>query len=241
MALSFDGSEPDGSPSLVQRAVDAVNAHILERQLKVGDTLPGEGHFAGTLGVSRAVMREAFGALAALRLIDVGNGRRPRVGAIDGSVMGASMSHAVSTQQVTVSEVWDVRRTLELRTAALAAVNRSDEEAVFIASRVDLMEQALGDLSLMVRHDIAFHQAIARASGNALFHQIVRSFAPMMEIAVPAAWRTRTAPGELETVIDRHRAIATAISDRDEIAASAAMEAHFDGSIGMILRRSDAL
>jgi GntR family transcriptional regulator, transcriptional repressor for pyruvate dehydrogenase complex len=236
--LSFDGSETDGAPSLVQRAVDAVNAHILEQRLKVGDTLPGEGHFAEALGVSRAVMREAFGALAALRLIDVGNGRRPRVGAIDGSVMGVSMSHAVTTQQVTVSDVWDVRRTLELRTAALAALNRSDDEAMFIVSRVDAMEQASGDLSLMVRHDIAFHQAIARASGNALFHQIIRSFAPMMEIAVPAAWRTRTGPGDLETVIARHRAIAEAISDRDECAASAAMDAHFDGSIGIILRGS---
>jgi GntR family transcriptional regulator, transcriptional repressor for pyruvate dehydrogenase complex len=154
-------------------------------------------------------------------------------------VMGASMSHAVTTQQVTVSEVWDVRRSLELRTSALAALNRSDDEAAFIAGRVDAMEQALGDLPLMVRHDIAFHQAIARASGNALFYQIVRSFAPMMEIAVPAAWRTRTAPGALETVIAQHRAIADAIDERDEQAATTAMDVHFDGSIGTILRNAD--
>jgi len=239
MALSFNGAHPDGAPSLVQRAVDAVNAHIVEHRLKVGDTLPGEGHFAEALGVSRAVMREAFGALAALRLIDVGNGRKPRVGAIDGAVMGASMSHAVTTQQATVSDVWDVRRTLELRTAALAATHRSDEEAAIIAAHVDAMEQAMGDLPQMVRHDIAFHQAIARASGNVLFHQIVRSFAPMMEIAVPAAWHTRTAQDELQTMIARHRAIADEIAAGDEQGATAAMDAHFDGSIGAILRRSD--
>jgi GntR family transcriptional regulator, transcriptional repressor for pyruvate dehydrogenase complex len=236
MALYMNGEHADGAPSLVQRAVDAVNAHIVEHQLKVGDTLPGEGHFAEDLGVSRAVMREAFGALAALRLIDVGNGRKPRVGAIDGSVMGASMSHAVTTQQVTVGEIWEVRRALELRTAALAAVNRSDDEVALIIGHVDAMERATGDLPQMVRHDIAFHQAVARASGNTLFYQIVRSFAPMMETAVPAAWRTRTTRGELETVIARHRAIADAIAARDERAAAAAMDAHFDGSIGVILR-----
>ena len=52
--------------SLVQQAVQAVRAYIGDQHLKVGDTLPGEGHFANQLGVSRAVMREAFGALAAL-------------------------------------------------------------------------------------------------------------------------------------------------------------------------------
>ena len=107
--------------SLVDHAVRRVRDHIRAHDLKVGDTLPGEGQFAAELGVSRAVMREAFGALAALKVLDVANGRRARVGAIDGSVMGQSIDHAVATAQVSVAEVWDVRRTLELRTAELAA------------------------------------------------------------------------------------------------------------------------
>src|SRR3546814_13895240 len=74
-------------------------------------------------------MREAFGALTALRLVDVGNGRKPRVAAIDGSVMAASMGHAVNTAQVSLADVWEVRRTLELRTAELAAIHRSEEQA----------------------------------------------------------------------------------------------------------------
>lgn len=67
--------EQTSPKSLVRQAMDAVSTHIVAEKLRVGDTLPGEAHFAGALGVSRAVMREAFGALAALRLIDVGNGR----------------------------------------------------------------------------------------------------------------------------------------------------------------------
>src|ERR1700761_716157 len=115
----------DGA-SLVQRAMRAVTDHIRSKALRVGETLPGEAHFAVELGVSRAVMREAFGALAALRLIDVGNGRKPRVGAMDGSVIATSLGHAVDTAQITVPEIWDVRRTIELRTAGLAAASRTD-------------------------------------------------------------------------------------------------------------------
>lgn len=224
----------DEGGSLVDRAVRRVRDHISERDLKVGDTLPGEGHFATELGVSRAVMREAFGALAALRLIDVANGRRARVGAIDGSVMGTSIGHAVATAQVSVAEVWDVRRTLELRTAELAARGRSDMDAAAIRSAAQAMATAT-DIADVTRHDIVFHQAIARASGNALFFQIVRSFEPMMTLAVPVAWETRQSADARAIVLQRHEDIALAIADRDATAASALMDAHFDQSIGAVL------
>lgn len=220
--------------SLVDLAVRRVREHIRAADLKVGDTLPGEGQFATDIGVSRAVMREAFGALAALRLIDVANGRRARVGAIDGSVMGTSLDHAVATAQVSVSEVWDVRRTLELRTAELAALHRSDADAAEITAAADAMRDG-HDIDAITRSDIAFHQAIARASGNMLFLQIIRSFAPLMTVAVPLAWRTRETPQAREEVLTRHRQIAEAIADRDGGNASALMIDHFDVSIGSVL------
>lgn len=222
--------------SLVQQAMDAVSRHIREESLRVGDTLPGEGQFALKLGVSRAVMREAFGALAALRLIEVANGRRPRVGAMDGAVMAASIDHAVSTAQVTVPEIWDVRRTIEQRTAELAAIHRTDTEAARIVELAHLMEADAGNLEARTRHDIAFHEAIAEASHNALFVQIVASFGPMMQVAVPAAWKTRPAEAQRQIMIERHHAVAKAIMNQDSIAALMAMSAHFDASIGDILK-----
>lgn len=229
--------EQTSPKSLVRHAMDAVSAHIVAEKLRVGDTLPGEAHFAGALGVSRAVMREAFGALAALRLIDVGNGRRARVGAIDGSVMATSLNHAITTDQVSAADVWDVRRTLEVRTAALAAVNRSAAEAARLSELAEQMAAQTHDLPAIARTDIEFHATIARAGRNALFVQIVTSFAPMMEVAVPAAWRTRTATEQHAVMIHRHRAIAAAITARDEHEAGRAMEAHFDASIGQVLRQ----
>ena len=224
--------------SLVQQAVQAVRDHIRHNDLKVGDTLPGEGHFAELLGVSRAVMREAFGGLAALKLIDVANGRRARVGAMDGSVMAASLDHAVATSQVSMTEIWDVRRTLELRTAMLAAENRSDAEAAHIVALAEAMAEAGDDMAKVTACDIAFHQAIAEASHNALFLQIVRSFAPMMRLAVPAAWKTRTTDDQKTMVLARHRALAQAITNRDPEAANRAMTDHFDRSIDSLLRQA---
>jgi DNA-binding FadR family transcriptional regulator len=224
--------------SLVRQAMDAVVDHIRAHGLRVGDVVPGEAHFAAELQVSRAVMREAFGALSALTRIEVVNGRKPRVAAIDGSVMAAALDHAVATAQVTVPQVWEVRRTIEVRTAALAAANRTREEAERLVEIAAAMARDADDLAVMTAHDLAFHKAIAAASHNELFSQIVAAFGPLMQVAIPTAWRTRAARDQRDVMLDRHRDVARAIARRDPEAAAAAMEAHFDAAVGDLLASS---
>jgi GntR family transcriptional repressor for pyruvate dehydrogenase complex len=226
----------DSGKSLVQVVVDAVNRHIREANLRVGDTIPGEGWFAERLGVSRAVTREAFGALAALRLIDVANGRKPKVGALDGAVIAASLDHAVSTAQIKVIDVWDVRRTIEMRTAALAATNASPAQAARIVELAETLAAEDDGQDATTDADIEFHLAIAEASGNVLFHQIVVSFVPLMRVAVPRAWGTRQTPEQREDTLDRHRRLADAIASGDPGEAQRWMAAHFDETIGVLLR-----
>lgn len=222
--------------SLAQVAMDAVNGFIRDQQLRVGDTLPGEGYFAERLGVSRAVMREAFGALAALKLIDVGNGRKPRVGALDGSVIAASLDHAISTAQIRVIDVWDVRRTIEMRTAALAARHGSKPQKDAILALAQTLTEPAGEDETTTETDIQFHLAIAEACGNRLFQQIVASFVPLMRIAVPQAWRTRQTASDRAETITRHIRLAEAIADGDVQAAEQWMASHFDETIGALLK-----
>jgi hypothetical protein len=159
------------------------------------------------------------------------------LGAIDGSVIGASLDHAVTTSQISVAEVWDVRRTLEMRIAALAAERRSDEQAEQILALAEAMVHDQGNMALVTAHDTAFHQILAASTGNMLFTQIVRSFAPQMEIAVPRAWETRHAQDQKATILSLHRRIAQAIAEKNPSEAVAAMEGHFDASIGDLLPR----
>jgi DNA-binding FadR family transcriptional regulator len=222
--------------SLVSQAMEAVKTHIRTGGLRVGDTLPGEGYFAEELGVSRAVMREAFGALAALKLIDVANGRRAKVGALDGSVIATSLDHALSTAQISVADVWDVRRTIEMRTAALAARNATPAQAGRIVALAEAMAMDNQPHDQTTDDDIDFHLAIAEASGNALFNQIVTSFVPLMRVAVPTAWHTRRTPEQRADILERHRRLAWAIANRDAEQAETCMAAHFDEAIGALLR-----
>ena len=47
--------------------------------------------------------------------------------------MSMVIEHGITTQQISVQQVYDVRRTIEMRTVALAALRRSDAEAAAIA------------------------------------------------------------------------------------------------------------
>jgi DNA-binding FadR family transcriptional regulator len=95
--------------------------------------------------------------------------------------------------------------------------------------------RSAANIDAVTVHDIAFHQAVARASGNMLFLQIVRSFAPLMTVAVPRAWETRNTDAARAEVLQRHVDIAQAIADRDPAGAAALMDAHFDVTIGEVL------
>jgi len=224
--------EPREDETRVQFVMRQVAEHIGRQGLKVGDQLPSETSFAEMLSVSRPVVREAFGALGALNMIEIANGRRPRVSAIDGSVLSVSMGHAIRTDQISIQEVWETRRCLETETIALAAVRRSDEEAARITEIAAAMASAEPGSSELMTLDIALHKAIATASRNTLMAQIIGSFAPMLESSVPAAWDTITTKERHAVMLVRHAALADRIRARDADGARQAMDDHFDRSVG---------
>jgi DNA-binding FadR family transcriptional regulator len=219
------------APNLARAVFQALTAHIRDNGLRTGDVLPSESAIAAQVGVSRTVVREAFGALSALKVIDVGNGRRARVGVIDGSVISLPLGHAVDTAQASVSQVWDARRALERRTAELAAMRRTKVEANSILELAHAMRRAGSDLGKQVEFDIQFHSAIAHASRNPVFSLLIASFGDLMRQTCPIGWRSRRTDSDRLAVFDQHDRIAEAIVAGDPAAAQVAMETHFDLSL----------
>ncbi|WP_394652273.1 FadR/GntR family transcriptional regulator [uncultured Sphingomonas sp.] len=128
-----------------------------------------------------------------------------------------------------------MRRILELHTAEIAARQRSDADMRAILEQAAAMRACADDAATLMLHDIAFHQAIADASGNPLFTQIVRSFEPLMTTAGPAAWQTRGTVHQRQAILDLHSDIAQSIADRDEASARENMDRHFAASIADLL------
>src|SRR5262245_56895654 len=65
--------------ALVEQVLEQLRGRILSQDYAAGAELPPEGTLAATLGVSRTVVREAMRILRAQGLVEVSQGRRPRV------------------------------------------------------------------------------------------------------------------------------------------------------------------
>lgn len=225
----------DDSGTLVARVIHGVRQMIRDGGLKIGDTLPSEAAVGEKLGVSRAVVREAYRSMAALKLIDVGNGRRARVSAVDHEVLALMIDHGVEMNQVTVQQILDVRRTLEMRTVGLAAVRRTEREAQDISALAAAMRTDFIHADRVMEHDIAFHETIARASRNPMFSLVVSSFHVVTRQTWKIGWQARSSDQERWDSVQCHEVIAEAIAAGDRVRAETFMAAHFDNTVKLLL------
>ncbi|SFD16477.1 FadR/GntR family transcriptional regulator [Tropicimonas isoalkanivorans] len=211
---------------------------IRDNRLRVGDVLPSENALAAQLGISRTVAREALRGLAALRILEVGSGRRARVAGATSETLSAILDHTAYTRQLSVVQIQDVRRTLEMRTVSLAALHRSAEEAQALLQTIEGMMEAVqrDNPHSVMDLDIRFHEIIARASGNPLYSVLVDSFRVITRQTWHIGWRARGSHESRVENIKCHERIATAVIEQDAARAEAAMAEHFDSSFMVLMR-----
>ncbi len=145
------------------------------------------------------------------------------------------LDHAVHTDQTTIQQIYDVRRTIELRTAALAALRREPAEAARITILAAAMRADFAVAAQVMEHDIAFHQAIASASCNPLFAVLVGAFEVITRQTWPIGWNSRATDALRMASVEGHEAIARGIAAGNPRAAEAAMADHFDASVMALL------
>lgn len=220
---------------LMQRGItqsEVITRYVLElienHRLQPGASLPSEIAIAAETGVSRGIVREAIRGLAHLGVVNVANGRKPRVGKLNGNVLSLLIEYAVKIEQITVLQTLDVRRALEVRSAQLAALHRTDREAEEILQAAQKMKSSLGDHDLMTRHDINFHILIATASRNSLLRLEIEGFKYVMESTAPIGWKSRSDYNDVLNQVAVHLDIAEAIKNRDPEKASDLMKKHFN-------------
>lgn len=228
-------SEPV-SAGRVGDVIGAITRHIRSNDLVPGDRLPSETSLSKELHVSRTVVREAFRSLAAMRIIDIATGKRAQVAEIDHGPVSLMIEHGVLTQQITVQQIYDVRRTIESRIVTLAAIRRSEAEAAELQALAAAMRGAADRPDDLMEQDLAFHRALASACRNPVFGLIVGAFQGISRQIWPLGWKSRTSSTAREAMIANHEEIAAAIAAGDPLRAVAAMERHFDESLRALMQ-----
>lgn len=200
---------------------------IRDQALPAGAPLPSEVQLSRELGISRGIVREAYRALAATGVVDLGNGRVPRVGGLNAAPVTSMLEHVLGTRQVSPHHVLQLRRAMEIQAAGLAATHRSAAQASVLEGTVTEMERCGPGRDTFVVHDLAFHEALAQASGNPLFVVLNRALHGVFEASIRRGRRHYADPYHFGALVEAHRRVAVAVRDQDASGAAAAMREHF--------------
>jgi GntR family transcriptional repressor for pyruvate dehydrogenase complex len=212
-----------------------VARHLLElvnrEKLRPGDRVPSEVQIGRDLQVSRGSVREAYRTLAALGVLEIESGRRPRLRPIDPKVLGQVFDYALNTVQITVAHVSETRRAIELQTAQLAARYATEAQRSELRALVAQMRSAGSDHARRVASDSAIHTLIAEASGNPLNSLLLNALRTPMEASSRIHFHDNRHESEVIRLIDAHDAVVERICAGDSVGAVSAMSYHFDCSI----------
>jgi len=228
---------PFERPTLSARVARHLLALINRDHLRPGDLVPSEVQIGRDLEVSRGSVREAYRTLAAVGILEIEGGRRPRLRAIDPNVLTQVFDYALNTAQVNVAHVTETRRALELQTAQFAARYASEAQRQTLRELVAQMRSAATDHARRVESDVAIHTVIAEASGNPLNSLLLHALRSPMEASVRIHFDDRRTEVELTRLIDAHEAVVDRICAGDAVGAAAAMSYHFDLSLIQVERR----
>jgi DNA-binding FadR family transcriptional regulator len=216
------------SKNLAGHVTNHIFTYVREKQLKSGDKLPSEVRISADLKISRGIVREAFRSLSSAGIIEVGAGKSPKVGALNSALLTHLMLHALSTRQVSPEQVLDLRSSIEVHAAELAAQRRSDPDIGQLRAAVSGMKAALRNPDKFVLHDMRFHQIISGATGNPLFQIIGGAMRECMEKSIRAGLESRTARTQLVQIVETHSTIVDAIEAGRATRAGQLMRLHFD-------------
>lgn len=218
------------------QVVDHITQYIAEHRLQPGDKLPSEIELSRLFGVSRPTIREATNALAGRGLIAIASGKMPTVLSLSKDPFSNLVRHGLVTQQVTMIQVLEVRRSLESQAVALAAKYRTDDDVERLTAITDQMPAAAGNVPAFARLDAAFHETLARATQNALLSAILAGMSGIaLESARTGLVRARN-PQEWEFILRIHQRIAAAVIDGKPAEARRHMMAHFASALRRLRR-----
>jgi GntR family transcriptional regulator, transcriptional repressor for pyruvate dehydrogenase complex len=220
------------SSTLSEQVTHEIVKGILRGDLPARGLLPSEKELARQFEVSRPVVREAVQKVAMLGLIERRQGRGTRIAA------ESSWRHLapelllarteIGSMDRILLELHDLRRMVEVDAAALAARYATERDVADMDAHLEAMDAHAGDDEVFSRHDIAFHNAVLKATGNQLLLPLFEQLRPLLEFA----WHhsARSLPWSAANAQQGHRAIHSAVRRGDVDGARQAMSDHLQWS-----------
>ena len=215
----------DKRPSLPEEVASVILRQIGDGDFKVGEVLPSEQNLAGMFSVSRTVVREALARLKFEGVIQSKRGSGPMVCALPASRGGYNLPNISSVEERI--GIMEFRFILESACAALAALNRTEEQLAAMDICLQKMQQSVENGTSGLMADYQFHCLLAEAAHNAYMSDFIKFLSSKILGVVQGARFISNQDTQLAmAVVGEHRKIFNAIILRDGEEASKMVRAH---------------
>ncbi|MBW6410477.1 FadR/GntR family transcriptional regulator [Clostridium weizhouense] len=216
------------TPRVYDQVIEQIKSKIKSGEIKKGDKLPSEREMAELLSVSRTSVREAIKALEVIGLIESRQGAGNYIRTNFNNSLFEPLSVMFMLQESSLEEMYDLRKTLELECARLAAENIKDAEIEHLSAILDRMYESLTE-EQSLELDIKFHYVIAKASRNVLLINILEVISQLMDEFIKTSRMQILHEGKnREKLLSTHENIVKALKLNDKEKVSEAMYEHFD-------------
>ncbi len=214
--------------SPIKKVIQQIRKLIADGDLKPGDTLPPERKLAEMLDVSRQVIRDSIKKLEFYGLVKTlpQSGTKIRgkgLIALEGLIIDI-----LDFEEADFESIIEFRNLLEIKSAGLAAVKRTEAEIKVMKKAQLAYEQKIQLGESGEEEDLNFHLQIAEISGNSVLKLMMRIIAP--DILKHSNWRKRNEQKSQQDVIAEHQKIINQIVAKNPKASKNAMRKHLRGT-----------
>ena len=215
---------------LSDQIIERIIAMIASGELKPGDKLPPEPQLMEQFGVGRSSVREAFGALTLLGLVNVRPGHGTYITDSPDKAQPKSMGMSLITiGHDKIRELVEARSELEQSIVRLASKRAKEKDIAELKAQHNKLKaglkKGLKSGQKLIEADLEFHAALSKASNNSVLARFLSELRqPMrnwMEQMAKYDW-------DFEQVLEEHQAILNAIEARDPENAQKAMRIHVE-------------
>ena len=221
--MVFEAIRKSTAPEMVARQI---LDKITGGQLKPGQRLPSQRELAQALSVGRSSVREAINALVVMGYLRVKHGQGTFVclNLPDSDDAVKKLGSALETGSLL--DLMEVRRLLECKSAALAAERADQQQIERLEAILEAMGKATGDYQGFLEADLAFHSALAEASGNSIICEMMKLITKKVSRQHARLRTGRLSPEYRRLSIETAAEVVAAIAAGDSRQARLEMEKH---------------
>ncbi len=206
---------------LIEQVIEQLRAQVSSGAWAIGSRIPTESELAASTGTSRNTVREAVQALVHAGLLERRQGSGTYV--LASSELAGAVGRRLADAHLL--HVLEVRRTLEVGAARLAARRRTAEDVDKLRDLLARRNEAArtGDHEAVVTWDVALHRAIGQAAHNPVLTELYENFLDALHENVRTILDARGGIDEAE-----HVGLVEAIARQDADGAAAEAACYLD-------------